>query len=188
MAAGNDELAEISRRYEHDSRGSAKEKKMAKKRIGKLKRSAHKVSASTDDLLLAILEQGGDGTKTGRYLLTFKEGATSEGLRFLKSEGGFRVADARDFKNQAVNFEEVGGVTWGLAACKVPGSNFNGNGIKVAVLDTGFDLGHPEFAGRAFVPHTFVGQPVQDLHGHGTHTTGTACGPVTPPGLIQRYG
>ena len=83
---------------------------------------------------------------------------------------------------------QVAGVTWGLSACKVPHSQFSGKGIKVAVLDTGFDLGHPEFAGRSFVTNTFVGQPVQDLHGHGTHTTGTACGPLAPAGPIQRYG
>ena len=49
-------------------------------------------------------------------------------------------------------------------------------------------MGHPEFVGRLFTTNTFVGQPVQDLHGHGTHTTGTACGPKTPPGAVQRYG
>jgi subtilisin family serine protease len=80
------------------------------------------------------------------------------------------------------------GATWGLTACKVPPSAFSGLGIRVAVLDTGFDLGHPEFAGRAIVNQTFVGQPVQDLHGHGTHTGGTACGPLAPPGLVPRYG
>lgn len=83
---------------------------------------------------------------------------------------------------------EVLGATWGLVACKVPPSTRDGNGIRVAVLDTGFDLGHPEFAGRSFTTQTFVGQPVQDLHGHGTHTTGTACGPKAPAGPIQRYG
>src|SRR5262249_14996946 len=83
---------------------------------------------------------------------------------------------------------EVVGATWGLIACKVPPSVPGGSGIKVAVLDTGFDLGHPEFAGRAFVTNSFVGQPVQDLHGHGTHTTGTACGPKAPAGAIPRYG
>ncbi|MBZ5534202.1 MAG: S8 family serine peptidase [Acidobacteriia bacterium] len=83
---------------------------------------------------------------------------------------------------------EVVGATWGLVACKVPPSSFGGNAIKVAVLDTGFDLGHPEFAGRSFVTNSFVGQQVQDLHGHGTHTTGTACGPKAPAGPIPRYG
>ena len=83
---------------------------------------------------------------------------------------------------------EVLGATWGLATCKVPPSVRSGAGIKVAVLDTGFDLGHPDFVGRTFVTHTFVGQPVQDGNGHGTHTTGTACGPKAPPGTTPRYG
>jgi subtilisin family serine protease len=83
---------------------------------------------------------------------------------------------------------EVLGATWGLNACKVPPSMRSGNGIKVCVLDTGFDLGHPDFVGRPIVSHTFVGQPIQDLNGHGTHTAGTACGPKAPAGNIPRYG
>lgn len=82
----------------------------------------------------------------------------------------------------------VVGATWGLIACKVPPSLRSGVGIKVAVLDTGLDLGHPDFAGRTIVSQTFVGQPVQDLHGHGTHTCGTACGPKAPAGATPRYG
>jgi subtilisin family serine protease len=83
---------------------------------------------------------------------------------------------------------QVLGATWGLIKCKVPQSLRSGAGIKVAVLDTGLDLGHPDFAGRAITAQTFVGQPVQDLHSHGTHTTGTACGPKTPAGNTPRYG
>lgn len=234
-----------------------------------------RISTSTDDLLLAALERGGDTSKTGRHLMTFKEGAAEAGLQSLESNHGLRVANARDFEGQAVSFEQTGdaeavmfpeigvallsgeaaasrgltasatiaedspthsidpeyfifavgvnpndylkgflratqtifadladqapgepadvtpavlGATWGLQACRVPPSAFGGQGIKVAVLDTGFDVGHPEFAGRSFVTNTFVGQPVRDLNGHGTHTTGTACGPKTPAGLIQRYG
>jgi subtilisin len=233
-----------------------------------------RITTSTDDLLLAALERGGDTAKTGRFLITFKEGASDAGLQSLQSQG-LRVANARDFQNQAMSLEEAGdaevavfpeigvalvggeaaaergmstevaiaedspvqsidpeyfmfavginandylkgvlraaqmiysdlgqpeaaeqsevspqvaGATCGLIQCKVPPSNFSGSGIKVAVLDTGFDLGHPEFAGRSFVTNTFVGQPVQDLHGHGTHTTGTACGPQAPAGPIPRYG
>ncbi|RVU35433.1 peptidase S8 [Rheinheimera riviphila] len=83
---------------------------------------------------------------------------------------------------------EVLGTTWGLTRCKVPPSTRSGSGIKVAVLDTGMDLGHPDFVGRSFVTQTFVGQPVQDLHGHGTHCVGTACGPKAPAGSTPRYG
>jgi subtilisin family serine protease len=248
---------------------------MAKRAARASVASEQSVAAGADELLLAALERGGDTTKTGRFLMTFKEGATDAGVKSLTAKRGLRVANARDFKGQAMDlaatgdahavvFPEIGvalvggeaaaehgitaaefvaedspahsvdpeyfmfasqinpgdylrgvlrtaemiyedlghavavapgevtaaavGATWGLAACKVPPSNFNGNGIKVAVLDTGFDIGHPEFAGRSFVTNTFVGQPVQDLHGHGTHTTGTACGPQSPPGPIQRYG
>jgi len=80
------------------------------------------------------------------------------------------------------------GVTWGLLKCKVPPSLRSGVGIRVAVLDTGLDLGHPDFADRIIVSSSFVGEPVQDLHGHGTHTIGTACGPKSPIGTMPRYG
>ena len=78
--------------------------------------------------------------------------------------------------------------TWGLQATKVPASRFTGKGIRVAVLDTGFDLGHPDFAGRRVTSQSFVqGQAVQDGNGHGTHCIGTACGPKRP-GTLPRYG
>jgi subtilisin len=240
------------------------------------KLSALHIAATPDDLLLSALQQGGDTSKTGRSLVTFKEGAGEAGMKALKTRHGLRVASARDFTKQAVSFQgtgdaealvfpeigvalvsgeaaaaramtkgfaaaadspvdsidpeyfmyasgvnpndylkgvlraaqmiyadlgeleegleqpdvvaEVAGATWGLTACKVPPSTKNGTGIKVAILDTGFDLGHPEFTGRSFVTNTFVGQPVEDLNGHGTHTAGTACGPQSPAGPIQRYG
>ncbi len=80
------------------------------------------------------------------------------------------------------------GATWGLTACKVPQATRTGAGIKVAVLDTGMALNHPDFAGRQFITNTFVGEPVMDLHGHGTHCIGTACGQLLPPGTTPRYG
>ena len=77
---------------------------------------------------------------------------------------------------------------WGLGATRVEQSAWSGAGIKVAVLDTGFDLAHPDFAGRVIATQSFVpGQSVQDVQGHGTHCIGTACGPQSPAGQI-RYG
>lgn len=247
-------------------------------------------SSSVEDLLLAALERGGNTLETGRYLVTYKEGAGEAAMESFGAQG-MRVADARDFKNQAavleavddadaVHFPEIGvalvsstaaqerpmlamaeaeadspyesidpeyfvfsaavteefyrsyasqtaktsgdflrgflqaaeliakefgyesgraemdqqeeaevlGATWGLVACKVPPSIRSGAGIKVAVLDTGMDTGHPDFAGRSITGATFVGQPVMDLHGHGTHCIGTSTGPKAPAGATPRYG
>lgn len=72
-------------------------------------------------------------------------------------------------------------LTWGLQSVGVTDSEATGAGIRVAVLDTGFDVGHPDFAGRTMVTRSFVdGQDVRDGHGHGTHVIGTACGPRQP--------
>lgn len=79
--------------------------------------------------------------------------------------------------------------TWGLQATRVSTSSRSGQGIKVAVLDTGLDFQHPDFQGRAIVSKSFVaGVTVQDIHGHGTHCVGTACGPLRPASGVRRYG
>jgi subtilisin family serine protease len=78
--------------------------------------------------------------------------------------------------------------TWGLQATKVVNCCRTGRGIRVAVLDTGFDLQHPDFAGRSITTRSFIaGEEVQDGHGHGTHCIGTALGPKCP-GTKPRYG
>lgn len=84
-----------------------------------------------------------------------------------------------------------GAATWGLQATKVVSSRYSGSGIKVAVLDTGLDLTHPDFAGRTIIERSFIsGEEVQDLQGHGTHCIGTACGALNPPdpSSPMRYG
>lgn len=78
--------------------------------------------------------------------------------------------------------------TWGLKATNVVKSSFSAQGIKIAVLDTGFDLNHPDFIGRSIIRKSFIqGEEVQDKNGHGTHCIGTACGPRQPVRL-PRYG
>jgi subtilisin family serine protease len=77
--------------------------------------------------------------------------------------------------------------TWGLKATKVMTSRYTGKGIRLAVLDTGTDLQHPDFRGRSIVAKSFVpGEAVQDGHGHGTHCVGTSSGFKDANG--RRYG
>lgn len=78
--------------------------------------------------------------------------------------------------------------TWGVQATRAAASTLGGRGVKVAVLDTGVDTAHPDLAGRFGAWSSFVpGEDVIDGHGHGTHCTGTACGPRTPAAL-PRFG
>ncbi|NIJ22030.1 subtilisin family serine protease [Sphingomonas naasensis] len=80
--------------------------------------------------------------------------------------------------------------TWGLTATGVEGTALTGRGVKLAILDTGIDIDHPDFRGRlsaarmkSFIP----GQDVDDLNGHGTHCAGTAAGSRQPQ-RGPRYG
>ena len=78
--------------------------------------------------------------------------------------------------------------TWGLHATGVLDAGESGAGITIAVLDTGIDLRHPDFAGRDITTRSFVdGETAQDVQGHGTHCAGTMAGP-REPAQGRRYG
>jgi hypothetical protein len=44
--------------------------------------------------------------------------------------------------------------------------------VRVAIIDSGIDTGHPEFAGRIALARSFVGGSVADTDGHGTFIAG----------------
>ncbi len=119
-------------------------------------------------------------TSGAQYSREYKEGYRAA-LRDLQENGG--VAPTA--------FDESS-FTWGLQVTKAATSRFSGRGMRVAVLDTGLDLGHPDFTGRNVFSRSFIpNQTVQDEAGHGTHCIGTACGPRSPfrvPGRPPSYG
>lgn len=54
---------------------------------------------------------------------------------------------------------------------------YRGDGVKVAVLDTGYDPNHPDLAGLIEESANFTTESdTGDLHGHGTHVTSTVAG------------
>ncbi|MGW5968754.1 S8 family peptidase [Streptomyces sp. NPDC055186] len=78
--------------------------------------------------------------------------------------------------------------TWGLQAIRANLTNLTGRGVKVAVLDTGVDITHPDLVRCVEDTMSFVvGEAVEDGHGHGTHCIGTVAGPKTPQ-QAPRYG
>lgn len=69
-----------------------------------------------------------------------------------------------------------GDETWGVKAVRAPESPFTGEGITVAVLDTGIDPTHPAFDGVQLIQRNFTTERDDDLDGHGTHCAGTIFG------------
>ncbi|MDQ6434255.1 S8 family serine peptidase [Mesorhizobium sp. LHD-90] len=65
---------------------------------------------------------------------------------------------------------------WGIEAVGAHDSPFTGEGVTVAVLDTGIDAAHPAFDGVEIVPRNFTADPPEDVDGHGTHCAGTIFG------------
>jgi subtilisin family serine protease len=79
--------------------------------------------------------------------------------------------------------------TWGLQAVGANLSSATGKGVRIAVLDTGFTVAHPDFAGRSVNTQSFItGETVDDAHGHGTHCIGSSSGPRQPAGGGPGYG
>ena len=116
------------------------------------------------------------------YVRGYRDGVDDLAVRLEGGTAGARPAP------EPPPLADTAEATWGLQATRATTSPRTGRGIRVAVLDTGFDLAHPDFAGRALTAQSFVpDETAQDGHGHGTHCVGTACGPAAPAGG-PRYG
>lgn len=55
-------------------------------------------------------------------------------------------------------------------------AGYTGEGVTVAVVDTGIDDGHPDLSGRLVERRNFTAEPVGDQIGHGTHVAATVAG------------
>lgn len=93
------------------------------------------------------------------------------------------TTESTESVDESVSYQDSAEFTWGLQATGVATTPMTGNGIRVAVLDTGFDSTHPDFEDRPITVESFIrNESGLDAHGHGTHCVGTSCGPRVPSG------
>lgn len=131
---------------------------------------------------VAYLSQSAAGELPYEYLRGYREAVNQ------LCDGLFKGAAVEEAEISAL-FQDTAQFTWGLQATRTHTSQFSGQGIKLAVLDTGIDLQHQDFRGRSINSQSFVsGVTVQDVNGHGTHCIGTALGPRRPASGVRRYG
>jgi serine protease AprX len=65
-------------------------------------------------------------------------------------------------------------------------AGYDGNGIRIAVVDTGIDTAHPDFGGRIAGGSSMIGGDYGDENGHGTHVAGIAAGDGSASGQTYR--
>ena len=72
--------------------------------------------------------------------------------------------------------EDRGRSTWGVIETRAEASIYDGQGVTVAVLDTGIDRDHVAFEGLQIEECDFSGEGNGDGNGHGTHVAATIFG------------
>jgi thermitase len=82
-------------------------------------------------------------------------------VQYAFDNTGQSVLGKKGTPNDDINVEQAWNVT-------------EGNGVKVAILDTGINLNQPDLAGKVILQKTFVTgtTSVEDGNGHGTHVAG----------------
>lgn len=80
-------------------------------------------------------------------------------------------------------------IDWGVQMVNAPAlwAQTRGEGVKVAVLDTGVDITHPDLMGNIKVGMNFTGgseQDYMDRKGHGTHCAGIIAGVDNEQGVV----
>jgi subtilisin family serine protease len=145
------------------------------------------LAVEPERIVYAIANEAVDAPPAGasEYVRGYGDGVENL-VRALRSLKLF-PDDARHDEESAVAALDESQFTWGLQAVRANTSRFLGTSVPVAILDTGLDLTHPDFRGRSITSRSFVGQPVQDGNGHGTHCTGTSTGTLSAS-IRPRYG
>lgn len=79
-------------------------------------------------------------------------------------------------------------VPWGIARVNAPGAwaITQGEGVKVAVIDTGIDCGHPDLKANCAGGYNAISssKPPMDDNRHGTHVAGTIAGVLDGKGVV----
>ncbi|MEE8106507.1 MAG: S8 family peptidase [Planctomycetota bacterium] len=75
---------------------------------------------------------------------------------------------------------------WGIDRVNAASSDNKGSGVKVAIVDTGIDLDHPDLKDNIQGSKDFTGarRGADDEHGHGSHVAGTVAAVNNTVGVI----
>lgn len=98
-------------------------------------------------------------------------------VSFLEPDRAVRLQPPVEVHSKEWWWADPCGKPWGLDRIGVPQESRTGDGVHIYILDSGVNADHPDFEGRAIPTKDYTSTGCcEDLHGHGTHVTGTAIG------------
>ncbi|WP_367041614.1 S8 family serine peptidase [Streptomyces sp. Je 1-332] len=136
--------------------------------------SAGPVAPRGADTVRSLPSVGGlavTADRPGAFWRDVTADVTADAARGALADGIGKIwLDGRVEADMAQSNEQIG-------TPKAWEAGLTGKGVKVAVLDTGVDAGHPGLKDRVGVSKSFIpGEEVADRNGHGTHVTSTVGG------------
>jgi subtilisin family serine protease len=103
-------------------------------------------------------------------------GGTASAARSTDAKPQLRSGIAKVWLDGKVK-ADLADTTAQIGAPQVWAAGDTGQGVDVAVLDTGVDTQHPDLVGQVNASESFVpGQDIEDHNGHGTHVASTIAG------------
>ncbi|RPI06587.1 MAG: protease, partial [Zetaproteobacteria bacterium] len=102
-----------------------------------------------EEYVCALNEGGEGGPLLSAAGLSYLRGYQDAVNALVASLAGAPAEAEGDEAGVAAAYADTASLTWGLQATLAARSRCTGRGIRIAVLDTGFDLAHPDFAGRS---------------------------------------
>jgi subtilisin family serine protease len=134
------------------------------------------------------------GLVYGSALIGFQFKGTAKAAAALRQNPNVASveADRPIYLTETVPFGIERVRAWNFQGPSAFEAGFRGAGARIAVLDTGIDLDHPDLAASIDLasskncfdlsePPTI---PPNDGHGHGTHVSGTAAAPLNGEGVV----
>jgi subtilisin len=140
-----------------------------------------------DHLGIAVLRGNDDGEHRQLTLLAKKHGVVQIIPEFYLFAYDDEVSGGGSEDDHSGTHEDSLSCTWGLEAVGACSCQYTGKGIKLGILDSGFDRWHPDYAGRHIRYWSAFGCDARDVCGHGTHCAGIAAGPRAVANRM-RYG
>ncbi|MFG2071834.1 S8 family serine peptidase [Nonomuraea maritima] len=130
--------------------------------------------------------QGALLTQTRTESDDFWQAVTAAAPAAARTKPGFGAGIAKIWLDGVVR-ADLADSTAQIGAPEVWAGGGTGQGVDVAVLDTGVDTGHPDLADRIAAAKSFVpDQTVEDRKGHGTHVASTIAGTGAASGGTEK--